>query len=352
MTRVLIADDLASVRHLLKQIIGSAGDMTVVGEAVNGMDAIQKAEALQPDVIVMDVNMPILTGIDATGIIMAELPTPIVIVSATTEEDVNLSMRALSACALTVLKTPAGPAAATHSEEALQLIETVRAMAVVKVVRRRAASPVGRPIGNDLPKLGKRNNEPPEIIGIAASTGGPPVLERILSNLPELFPVPILITQHIASGFTAGLVDWLSNNSYLEITIPEDGEPMLPGSVYVAPDDLHLAVDDCGAIRLVDAPPVGRFRPSANYLFDSLAENYGSAAMGIVLTGMGSDGVEGLRRINEAGGIVIAQDEPSCAVYGMPAVAREAGVVDQELPPDGIVSELRKRFAVEASLVP
>lgn len=334
MVRVLVAEDSATVRELLVEILESDPEIRVVGQAKNGQEAVELATRLRPDLVTMDIHMPVMGGFEATKEIMIEAPTPIIIVSSGANQDVELSLNALRVGALTVLPTPGGPGSDGFAEVREHLVRTARAMAEVKVVRR------WRPRAHPPPPPPPRGGAAVRLVAMAASTGGPAALQRILMDLPPDFPVPILIVQHIAPGFVEGLCSWLAASCSLRAKLAQDGEPVEAGTVYLAPDDAHLGVDGDGRIRLSDSGPIGGFRPSANFLFESAARSYGASTVAVVLTGMGRDGVDGLRAVHAAGGRVIAQDEASSVVYGMPREAVQAGVVGTVLPLQGVASRL------------
>jgi two-component system chemotaxis response regulator CheB len=322
--RVLVAEDSPTARALLVEILRSDHGLEVVGEAVNGLEAVEMTRRLRPDVVTMDIRMPLMDGLQATKEIMAETPTPIVIITASLERrDVELSMQALRAGALAVLSKPAGPGTPGFSEECPLLITKVKLMAGVKVVRRwRERPPAGqRPAGR---------GAKPRLVAIAASTGGPAALQQLLSALPVGFPVPILVVQHIAPGFVAGLASWLDAVSPLEVRVAEEAEPLRSHHVYLAPDGRDLGVSDRETISL-SVPRRGN-GSGATPLFESVARVYGASALAIILTGMGRDGAEGLAAIKRAGGRVIAQDEETSVVFGMPAAAIDAGLADLVLP--------------------
>lgn len=333
MIRVLVAEDSAVVREYLRYLLEQAAGLQVVGTARDGLDAVEQTKRLKPDVILMDVHMPRLNGYDATRRIMEDVPTPIVMISASFNRDeVSMTFEALKAGALTVLEKPAGPDHPQQAEQARQLVETLRLMAEVKVIRRwprRQAPPAPTPLGPPKRRI--------RIIALGASTGGPAVTAEILEKLPRGFDIPLLLVQHIAPGFVGGLADWLNGQTPLTAKLAEPGEPVRPGTVYVAPDKCQMGVSQDERIRLTNGEAAeDGFSPSASYLFRSVAEAYLRSAAGILLTGMGRDGAAGLLRLRQLGGLTVAQDKESSVIFGMPAEAVRLGAAEYVLSPDEI----------------
>jgi two-component system, chemotaxis family, protein-glutamate methylesterase/glutaminase len=332
--RVLVVEDSPVARRLIVHILNEDPDLEVVAEAADGHEAVVLTARYRPDVIVMDVVMPTMNGLEATRRIMAQTPTPIVLVTAGYDPEDGMSFDALQAGALVLLAKPPGPQASTFSQETATFRMTVKLMAEVKLVRRRAGRrppPAAASLTADASPVSAPGRAV-EIVAIAASTGGPAALATILGDLPATTPVPVLVVQHITAGFHHGLVSWLASVSKLEVRLATDGQPLRPGQVLVAPSDAHLGVNGRGRVALSSDPPIGGHRPSATHLFRSVAKGYGSAAVAAILTGMGDDGVAGLRALKEAGGLVLAQDESTSVVYGMPREAAVLGVVDRVLP--------------------
>jgi two-component system chemotaxis response regulator CheB len=329
MIRVLVAEDSATVRELLVQILCGDPEMEVIGEAKNGVEAVAMTKRLRPDVVTMDIRMPLLDGFEATKQIMVEVPTPIVIVSASVEpRDVEVSMHALRVGALAAIGKPEGPASGDFAEAARRFLNTVKAMAQVRVVRRWGDRKAPPPPAAVRPELSRRAR----LVAIAASTGGPAALAQVLSQLPGDFPAPVLVVQHISLGFLAGFASWLNTHVSLRVKVAESGEPPAAHTIYLPPDDRHLGLAARNVLLLSDAAPVGGFRPSASFLFESTARAYGAATLAVVLTGMGQDGLDGLRVVHQAGGQVLAQDEETSVVFGMPGAAVRAGLADAVVP--------------------
>ena len=328
--RVLVADDSATVRNALVTLLSAEPDFAIVGLAMDGVEAVEKARALRPDVITMDVNMPRLDGLSATAAIMRDEPARVLVICSISEDrQLDLSFRAMAAGALEVIAKPAaGPEALRKWGR--KVAESVRLMAEVPVVRRYRVGEHRLPLAP---------LDAVEMVGIVASTGGPPALAQILAGLHDLC-APLLIAQHIAEGFTAGLSRWLASVTRLGVSIARDGDLPQPGHVYLAPDGCDLAVDTGGLLR---TPPGAALHcPSGNRLLMSLAKQYGSRAAGLVLTGMGDDGAQGLLLLRQAGGQTFAQDEASSVVYGMPQAAWACGAARQQLALESVPEVLRQ----------
>ncbi|MFY2560221.1 chemotaxis-specific protein-glutamate methyltransferase CheB [Corallococcus terminator] len=325
--RIVVAEDSPTARRLLVEILRADPALSVVGEAKDGVEAVELTQRLRPHLVTMDIQMPRMDGLEATRRIMTEVPTPVVVVSTLVERDIQTSMAALRAGALAVLQKPLGPETPDFDADSRRLRDTLKAMAEVKVVRRwpDRSTPQAMPAPMPAPRAQTSRTA---VVALAASTGGPAALFRLLSELPANFPAPLLVVQHIALGFGQGLASWLATAGPLPVRVAEEGELLLPGHVYLAPDDRHLGVQD-GRAQVSKAAPVNGFRPSATWLFRSVARAHGSEALAVILTGMGQDGLEGARELREAGGRVLAQDEESSVVFGMPGVVVNAGLADE-----------------------
>jgi two-component system chemotaxis response regulator CheB len=334
--RVLVAEDSAVARQLIVYILNGDPELRVVGQAKDGVEAVELTARLRPDVIVMDVRMPAMDGLEATRWIMAHRPIPIVLLSASYEpDDVNRSFEALEAGALQLLAKPSGPGASTFADDVANLTITVKLMADVKLVRRTTAA---QALGT--PGALRTARRTAEVVAIASSTGGPAALAMILSSLQDDLAAPILVVQHIANGFHQGLADWLDSVSALSVRLAQDGQELRGGEVLIAPPDLHLGVTTQATVALSADPPIGGHRPSATHLFRTVADAFGERALGVILTGMGDDGVAGLRGLNAAGGLVFAQDEATSVVYGMPREAVARDLVNHVMPLDQMASAI------------
>ena len=334
MLKVLVVDDSVTARKALNYILQQADDIQVVGEAVNGRQAVQMTMDLQPDVIIMDIVMPEMDGLAATSEIMYHKPTPIVVVSATVEgPETETAFQAIRAGALTVLPKPAGVGSPAHLREARTLITTLKAMAGVSVIHHRKQR------STQHEQVGAEMATSPEIVAIVSSTGGPGALGEIVSMLPADFPLPIVVVQHITAEFLPSMVKWLDVVSPLTVEIAEARQRPRPGHVYLAPGTTHLYIDHYRRFEM-DSQFSQRPMPSGNVLLEAVARQYRARAIGIVLTGMGSDGADGLRAMYDAGAYTIAQDEETSAVFGMPREAVARGGVRKVLSINDIAPAL------------
>ncbi len=345
MLRVLVAEDSATARLLIVSLLSSDPDITVVGQAKNGEEAVALASQLHPDVITMDIQMPVMDGLEATRQITAASPTPVIMVSTLDPVEIGKSMLAFNAGALAVLAKPSGPGTPRFEKDCRELIATVKALSGTAAA---AEPPAGTPAAAAAPVAPVRHAtaERPatapkiDVIGLVASTGGPIALRTFFKALPNKITPPIFIVQHIAAGFSIAFASWLNTATGRTVKVAEDGDQVTTGVVYVAPDDHQLAVID-GKISITTDAAVDGARPSGTVMLASLAKSYGAGAAGVLLTGTGVDGVEGLREIGQAGGAVYAQDEASCTTFETPKAALDAGVVAKLT----VLAEIPKRLA-------
>lgn len=407
--RVLIVDDSALVRSALREMLESDSEICVVGEASNGREALLKAQELKPSIVTMDVRMPVMDGLETTEQLMAYNPTPVLAITALySRDDVDISFKMLGVGALDVIEKPDLSSPAAYERARQQLIRRVKVLSRVRVVthlrgRRRLAStntstedepemwrvvrrrqnqasppptlgqqtvttrqlaPVPKNVEPTLARAGtlpslmessvvSLNTKPRTVVKarfplvvIGASTGGPRIVQQILNKLPGTFGAAVLVVQHIAEGFAAGMVEWLNANTALPVGLAQEGDQLQVGKVLVAPDGFHLFVQSKGFVHLDDEPVLQK--PAVDIAMKTAAEVFTTYTTGVLLTGMGRDGAIGMQSIRHAGGYAIAQDEASCSIYGMPRAAVEIGAADEVLPPEGIVLALQRRVGESA----
>jgi len=334
--RVLVVEDSVTIRTRLREVLDADPDVEVVGEAEDGRRAIELCDSLRPDLITLDMMLPVMSGLAATEYIMAHWPTPILIVSSSTNRgELFKTYEALAAGALDVMEKPAGDEIDGVWER--RLVSTVKLVARVKVITHlrarlgsvdsartppeRAAAP--------LPLSGK--GRPYRIVALGASTGGPAAILQVLHALPQEFPLSVLVVLHIGEPFGAAFADWLDGQCPHRVRYALEGQRLDAPGVFLAPLGRHLIVRN-DRLHLTDDPERHSCRPSVDVLFESVAREYGTAAIACLLTGMGRDGASGLLDIRKAGGFTIAQDEASCIVYGMPREAILLGAAASVLP--------------------
>lgn len=332
--QILVVDDSAVIRELLIQMLQGEPGFDVIGAAQDGREAIQMTAALHPDVVTMDLYMPQMNGLVAIRHIMKYTPTPIAVVAADVHEDsADMAAQAIAAGALAVVEKPYGISPVDYDTVRGQLVTAIRLIAGVQLVTL---------LSRDMGSLLSEERRQAKVVAIGASTGGPGILQCILSALSGDLAVPIVIVQHITAGFDAGFVRWLDSVTDISVRLAQDNEPLQTGSALIAPEGQHLTLQAGGIVRLDTTEPVGGARPSATRLFDSVAQVYQDTGVGILLTGMGDDGAEGLEKLWRAGGYTIAQDEASCVVFSMPESAITRGIVRQVLSPDEIAAFLMR----------
>ena len=339
LVRVLVVEDSRAQRELLVGLLQAAGTFTVVGVAADGQEAVAQTLRLRPDVVAMDIQLPIMDGYEATRQIMQRCPTPIVMMSSATADSARRSVEALAVGAVAVIRKPGSPLSPEHATERAAFLRMLRLMSEVRVVTRHAVRPTGAARGAATAAA------TPQLVAIAASTGGPAAIQTVLSGLGPGFALPVLVVQHIARGFVVALAEWLGKTTAMPIHIAQADEPLLAGHVYLAPDDQHLVVARWATVGLRAAQAGDDFCPSGNTLFHSVAAVYGGRAIGVLLTGMGEDGARGLQALHGAGAWTVAQDEASSVVYGMPRVAAQLGAASMVLPVQAIAGAVLQRVA-------
>jgi len=329
MIRVVVIDDSTFVRQALTRMLG-APDIRVVGTAGDGYEGLEKIVDLRPDVVTLDVKMPRMDGLEALQRIMKECPTPVLLLSSLTREGADVTLRGLELGAMDFVDKSSVQGSMNLLSLTDELRAKVRALAGVPRSRLAALAPVL--VMPPAPLRPRHASRHAQVVAIGTSTGGPPALQAIIPRLPVDLSVAVLVVQHMPVGFTRSLAERLDQRSALPVREAEDGESVVPGLVLIAPAGRHMKVRKRGGqvkVQLDDEPHSALHRPSVDVLMASVARAYGSQALGVVLTGMGSDGVEGLRAIREAGGRTLAESEETCVIYGMPKAAAEAGVVDR-----------------------
>jgi two-component system chemotaxis response regulator CheB len=338
--RVLIVDDNRLTRKIIGTALGADPGILVVGEASGGLEAIAKVKALRPDLVTLAADLPAMSGLDAIEKIMAHCPVPILMVAA--RIGVRLAFSAISKGALDVLELPAEAAAPWPALlKKVRLLARVDIQAHLATLNVRGASPGPAPAPMPGPAVRvDRSGAGLALVAIAASTGGPQALQVILSNLPASFPWPILVAQHMTPGFSKGMTDWLDGNAALEVREAVHGEILRPGRVYINPPEFSMRISPDAVVRL-EEPDAGLiYHPSCDFMLHSVAAAYQDRVAAAILTGMGSDGVAGMRAVKAAGGFTLAQDEATSPVFGMNRLAVEALCIDKVLPLNNLAGEL------------
>lgn len=375
--KVLIIDDSHIIHILLDKVLSDLKDIEIIGNAYDGREGVELTKKLIPDVIIMDIGMPLMDGLEAIQEIMSECPTPVIVFSAANKNMMDLNFRAMELGAVELIEKP-------FSEDINDLktimhnslVRSIRMFADFKVIRR-IKKKTTTSLREEAKRLGtiaeqmkarhmqRQENKPgneakiPEtasyaddffVIGIAASTGGPQTIRHLIEDLSgRRINAAIVIVQHMAEGFMQGFCDWLTQYSSIPVLIPHAGDFIKPGNIFIAPGDYHLTFDKKKRFFFKDSPPVHGIRPCADIMFFSLAEVFTTKAIAVILTGMGSDGTRGIFQIKELGGYTIAQDEESSLIYGMPKSAIESGLVDSVLSlsamPDFIEKFVKERMS-------
>ncbi len=351
--KVLVVDDSALVRRIITDALERDPEITVVGNANNGKTAVFKSFTLDPDVITMDIEMPIMNGLEALREIIRVNPKPVIMMSVLTQYGAEVTFKALEYGAVDFVPKPSSVLSMSPEELSAQLVAKVKAVAksVIRIRPSRFENEkeysdnkdsfkYEAPLKMDsLSKGGKSG----KLVGIGASTGGPSALMKVFSSFPDNFPAPVLVVQHMPEGFTKAFAERLNSSSSLEVKEAEDMDKVLPGCGYIAPGHSHIILEkraDEFLIRLSKSEKVSGHRPSIDVMLSSIAENYTSELIGVIMTGMGRDGAEGMSKIRKKGGYTVAQDEETSVVYGMNRVAVELGGVVDKVPLEQISKKI------------
>jgi two-component system, chemotaxis family, protein-glutamate methylesterase/glutaminase len=339
--RVLVIDDSRAVRMIVTKVFGSEPDIEVIGQAENGAEGVVLARQLRPDIITCDVEMPVMDGLaTVTELKRLRVDAPIIMFSSLTEAGSRATLEALSRGASDYLPKPMGVNGAEDAMERLRrdLVPKVRALAGARRTQAAAAAapPVRRPAATSHVAA----------VVLGCSTGGPSALEQVFAGFHAPLPVPMLVVQHIPPVFSGMLAERLDRVSPMKVVEAEDHMPVTPGTAYIAPGGRHMVVRPVGVhgqIALHDGPPVNSCRPAVDVLFGSAAEVYRGHQLGVILTGMGQDGLSGCRALTEVGASVVVQDEPTSVVWAMPGVVANAGLAEEILPIDRVASAIERR---------
>jgi len=350
--KILICDDSATVRSILRQTFAMYEHFDVIGEAVNGKQAVEMALAKRPDLITMDIQMPEMDGLEATSEIMAYNPTPILIFSsALNTTETYTSFNAISLGALDVMEKPDVSQPEQMAKVAEKIVKKVELLSKIKVIthikgkyltaKKEAEAKIESEKEQQQKKRARSNLfRPYQLLAVGASTGGPAALLKILREFPMDFSLPICVVQHIADGFVEGLVEWMDREIEMKVRVAENETLLESGVVYFAPNQTEMLIENQRIYLTAKLAPWNEHRPSANYLFRSVAQDCRHNAIGLILTGMGNDGSEGLLEMRKMGAHTIAQDEPSSVVFGMPKAAIEKKAVSHVLGLDDIASHI------------
>ena len=329
--KILVVDDSLLMQKVLVDLLQSDSQISVVGTARNGEEALSKIKSLHPDVVTLDIEMPKMNGLTTVRKIMATNPLPVVMISALAQREAQLTLKALEFGAVDYVPKPSGPISLNMNAVKNELITKVKtaASANIRQVKPQKVTAVTPPKAKSSDK----------IISIAASTGGPAAVAYVLRHIPENAP-PILVVQHMQKGMTKLFAEGLNQESKIKVKEAEEGDFVQEGLALIAPGGFHMLVTKSGKINLTTSPPVNYVRPSADVMMKSAAKNYASKNIGVILTGMGVDGAEGIEAIKTKGGVTIAQDKKTCVVFGMPDAAIKTGCVDFVTPLESIPKEI------------
>jgi len=348
--RVLVVDDSALMRKLIPMILARDPDIEVIGTAMDGAFALKKIEELRPDVVTIDLEMPRMDGIETLRMIMRRTPLPVIVCSTHSREGAYSTFKALALGAIDFVAKPKNAASGNLETIACELIEKIK-------VAKRASGARGFPkVEAEVPPVEKKSSRhtlpPSRIIAIGISTGGPNALQFLLSQIPADFPAAIVVVQHMPEGFTEMFARRLDECCALEVAEAKSGDLLLAGRVLICQGNRHMMIRRMprgDMVVLTDAPPVNGHRPSVDVLFHSVAQEFGLTAVGIIMTGMGEDGAEGLGAIRAAGGMTLAQSEETCVVSGMPRAAIVKGYAAKVLPLDGLAPYLNSHYGASRS---
>lgn len=344
--RVMVVDDSAFMRRVISDILNGSGDIEVVGTARNGAEALEKIKELAPDVVTLDVEMPVMDGITCLRKMLSVRPIPVIMLSSVTREGADSTLNALEYGAVDFITKPTGLFKMSGEDKKKEIIEKVKIAKISSINKRYTRNIVHTKPKDDIIK----SSNITKLVAIGTSTGGPRALQEVICGISGNIPAAFLIVQHMPPGFTKSLADRLNGISELTVKEAEDGELLKAGYAYIAPGDYHMRVyaQQGGlVIKLTREPPVSGHRPSVNVMMDSLSETGLKDIIAVIMTGMGSDGSEGVKKLKSSNnGYVIAQDEKSCVVYGMPKSAVQTGAVDAVVPLKEITKEISRIVGV------
>lgn len=353
--KVLVVDDSAFMRKVIADIISKDKGLVVIDTARNGQEAIEKAKKLKPDVMTLDVEMPVLDGLSALEVVMKESPMPVLMISSLTKEGADATLKALELGAVDFITKPSSIFQINTEDMQRELLSKLKMAGRIKIpkqstIERRMIPSAPKPVVvKKEPIVSASEGRIKKIVAIGTSTGGPKALQYVIPNLPESLQASVLVVQHMPPGFTKSLAERMDGISHMRVKEAEHNDVLLPGWVYIAPGDYHLRVVRDGhgfKIKLGDDPPVTGHRPSVDAMMESLAELKSSEIIGVIMTGMGSDGAKGLKKLKEHRTFVIAQDEETCVVFGMPKSAIKLEAVDKIVGLDDIADEIIKAMGV------
>ncbi len=347
--RVLVVDDSAFMRKLIAEIINEQEDMEAKATARHGEDALKKIDSMDFDIVTLDVEMPVMDGIQTLAAIMRRRPLPVIMLSSLTKKSSDITLKALSLGAIDFILKPSGSISLHLETVAAEITEKIRAGYNAKIRRPQSADADPR-VATAMPVITRAKHTPRapargmsgRVVVIGASTGGPRAVEEVFLSLPDHLPACVLVTQHMPKGFTRSFAERLNGLSPLYVKEAEDGDSIADGRAYIAPGDYHMLARTDRRLHLNQAPPVQFLRPSVDVTMESLPPIYGSQVVGVILTGMGRDGAKGMAAIKAAGGRTIAQDKSTSTIYSMPRVVFEEGSADYVLPVNRIGESIGK----------